>query len=772
MTRDEWITRANGVLEEIRHLLAGLGITVAPALRVVADAHPCPGYVHDALTIGFCPPAIATRVDALRWAFFSKAMGCTNVEEAARFYDVALPFVVAHETSHHLRMSAHRDDTSHFLEEQACDKLAAAIVRALPAHAHTLGPLRERCEAMREVLAATFASGPVGAFVPDATDMAAHDDETKTKLAELREITTREGLSFAALALLVPEISPDRLAEAEAKRSEARRHLDLHYARDPAEYWFASVVWLSRYLGAPGQPSLAEVLDAHLTGGAGTDAETIDALTAALRGEDAVVVEGAAAALLDRFDGAIVHDLVDEVERAPSHREAIVRVLARTWRPTWDRAAVTRLVRLEVDPGSMLHVLRLAHGAKVDPRALLPVARALAGSDVRLATELLAIEGTPGAIEAALTNDGDRGGALVDALVLRGRTFGPELSIPHDLPSRGSVQWEGLLRVYDSPREPSDAVSSLRAAAFAADLARRETGNDPLVNAFASAAIAAATDARALLVHLAGETPQLSLARAIAEHAVRRTVLDVILALTPNVHRENKAALVPTVMREGPLPRVLVDLLLADLVPHEAAPSADAMATFFAEPRTDTTARAVTEASLAISLLSKLERAVLARAIPSLFPNESESPAMATLLDRMLHLRRVSLFAGLSAERLSDLAHMTLERRFAAGDTIVRAGDRGDELYLLVEGEVRLTRTNDGHTIELATLRPPAFFGEMTLFDTQPRSANALATTPCFLLSIDGDAVRKVGRKHPEVYEGLLALLSQRVRAGGAALVK
>jgi len=754
--RDAWIARANGVLGEVRRMLAGHGITVDPAVRVVADTHPCPGYVHDTLTIGLCPPVVETRVDALRWTFFSKAMGVPNVEAAARFFDTALPFIVAHEVSHHLRMRGGRHDPSHFVEEQACDKLAAAIVEALPAHRASLGPLREACEAMRDVLARSFAEGPVGAFMPDATDVAADDETTRERLAALRAITAREGLSFAALALLVPALAEGRIERAEAARAEARRHLDLHYARDPAEYWFASVVWLSRYLGAPGRPSLAEVLDLHLLGDAGNDAETIDALTFALRGPDAVVAEGAAAALLARFGSDIVHDLVDETEREPTHREAIVRALARAWEPGWDRRAVARLTRVGVDVGALRHLLRLTRAAGIDPGPLLPAARARAHDDALLHAELVALEGSADDVRAAL--GGEATDAVLEAMAAHGRLV--EGAPPADLPARGTARWEGLLGVLVTPRAGAlrADTGSLRAACFAADLAHVEAHDAPNVVERARATVTHASLASALKARCpAGEAGDL--ARAVLSHAAREAALDVTLALTPRRHRVSKAALLPTVLRPGPLPDVLVELLVADLAPTGGPAAPNALVALLRE---DAPLPPMEDLRAGAELLGAVARAAVTRALPEMFPDEPEDTAMATLLDRMLHLRRVSLFSALSAERLADLAHVTLERRYASGETIVRAGERGDELYLLVEGEVRLERTSGA---PLAVLRPPAFFGEMTLFDEQPRSATAIAATPCFLYSIDGDAVRRVGRRHPEVYEGLLALLSHRLRA-------
>lgn len=772
-TRDEWVSRAATILDEIRALLTPLGIAVSTDLRIVADTHPCPGYMHDTRTIGFCPPVVETPVDRLRWTFFTKAMGCGSLDEVRAFYEVALPFIVAHETSHHLRTSLGLESQSHFVEEQACDKLAAAIVLAIPRHATTLGPLRTQCATMRLALAKVFANGPTQAFLPDVTDVAAHDDETRERLDELRRITAREGLSYSALALLVPSFDANELREAELARSEARRHLDLHYARDPSEYWYASVVWLERYLATPARHSLAEVLNLHLLGTAGTDAETVYALLDALRGTDAVVAEGAALTLLTRFGASVVHDLVDEAELEGSHGGAIVRSLASRWDPAWDPSAARRLLDAHEslcgdEAGrrvDLVDLLRLTLRAELDPNPLLTLARATstsllgATSVATLACTLTAIEGEDQEAISRLCHP-HHGEAMANALdATRRKLPYVDAAFVASLPPRGTQHWETLTRALEPNVE--NLSGTLRAAALAADLSGREPASCAEVTALARESLAAVHGAQFLRARL-DDTEASSFAHAVLEETRRLTLLDVIMALTPRKNRVAKAALLPTIERPGALPAVIVDLLVGDLADAELG----------ALLRSDSPVAARLPGSVtALALrLSPIAREALFRALPDAFPTTTEARSMATLLDKILHLRRVALFATLGAERLAELAELTIERRFAEGELIVRSGDPGDELYVLVEGEVRLTRQNNGDTLVLATLAPPSLFGEMTLFDTQPRSADAIAVTACRLLSIDGKAVRQVGRRHPELYERLLALLSQRLRTTNAHL--
>ena len=66
-------------------------------------------------------------------------------------------------------------------------------------------------------------------------------------------------------------------------------------------------------------------------------------------------------------------------------------------------------------------------------------------------------------------------------------------------------------------------------------------------------------------------------------------------------------------------------------------------------------------------------------------------------------------------------------QRFADGERIVKQGDRGDEMYVVKAGKVRIFRESQGDETTLGVLEPGDYFGEMALFDSKPRMANAAA---------------------------------------------
>lgn len=97
-------------------------------------------------------------------------------------------------------------------------------------------------------------------------------------------------------------------------------------------------------------------------------------------------------------------------------------------------------------------------------------------------------------------------------------------------------------------------------------------------------------------------------------------------------------------------------------------------------------------------------------------------------------LKKIPLFSGLTRDQVSLVAETGTEREYAAGDVLFREGDIGSEFFVIVSGKVRISKIVPGIGEEaLAILEPGAYFGEMALIDDTPRSADAIAHTPCRL---------------------------------------
>ena len=91
-------------------------------------------------------------------------------------------------------------------------------------------------------------------------------------------------------------------------------------------------------------------------------------------------------------------------------------------------------------------------------------------------------------------------------------------------------------------------------------------------------------------------------------------------------------------------------------------------------------------------------------------------------------LRNVSIFRDLDGGELARVAEVCREQTFNPGEYIFREGEAGNRLYLIVEGEVRISREVPGSGEEaLAVLMPGALFGEMAVFDRSERSTDAIS---------------------------------------------
>lgn len=138
-------------------------------------------------------------------------------------------------------------------------------------------------------------------------------------------------------------------------------------------------------------------------------------------------------------------------------------------------------------------------------------------------------------------------------------------------------------------------------------------------------------------------------------------------------------------------------------------------------------------------------------------------------MEKVEVLQQSPLFEMLSSAELDVLAELSKPKRFAAGETIFEEGDLGDSLYVLVTGEVEVLRRDAaGNLKALAALRPPEFFGEMSLIDKEYRSATVRAKTESTVLHLTAENFTTF-RKHSRdgftfVVINIARVLSSRLR--------
>src|SRR5919202_1504408 len=134
-------------------------------------------------------------------------------------------------------------------------------------------------------------------------------------------------------------------------------------------------------------------------------------------------------------------------------------------------------------------------------------------------------------------------------------------------------------------------------------------------------------------------------------------------------------------------------------------------------------------------------------------------------------LEGVEFFEFMGGEDRSALAEVVDLVRLSEGETLFRAGEPGESLYLVRAGEVELSiQDNVGQKITLDTARPGDFFGEIALLDEESRTATAVALTETELIELDrGDLLLLFGKK-PDAALHMLAAMGRMTRKADALL--
>jgi CRP-like cAMP-binding protein len=137
-------------------------------------------------------------------------------------------------------------------------------------------------------------------------------------------------------------------------------------------------------------------------------------------------------------------------------------------------------------------------------------------------------------------------------------------------------------------------------------------------------------------------------------------------------------------------------------------------------------------------------------------------------------LRRIKILADLNDAQLSHLSDFMELQRIPQWTTVVRQGEAGDAMFLILEGELRARVMAGEHETILATFGPGDFFGDMALFDHGPRSADVVANVDSSVLRISSIAFARLAKEAPALATPFLQAtsrtLASRIRADNKRL--
>lgn len=133
---------------------------------------------------------------------------------------------------------------------------------------------------------------------------------------------------------------------------------------------------------------------------------------------------------------------------------------------------------------------------------------------------------------------------------------------------------------------------------------------------------------------------------------------------------------------------------------------------------------------------------------------------MYSTMEKVLFLMSVPIFGNLPGEDLAPLARVADVVTQPAGGTVFREGEEGDALFVVMRGRVTIEKKG----VRIASLGPKECFGEMSVLDAVSRSADAVASEETEILRISSDAFYDILHEQPEIAEGVIRVLTRRLR--------
>jgi CRP/FNR family transcriptional regulator, cyclic AMP receptor protein len=135
-------------------------------------------------------------------------------------------------------------------------------------------------------------------------------------------------------------------------------------------------------------------------------------------------------------------------------------------------------------------------------------------------------------------------------------------------------------------------------------------------------------------------------------------------------------------------------------------------------------------------------------------------------------LEGIPLFSDMPLHHLRELARFARSESFAPGEAIVKMGEPGSTLYVIRTGRVNVVREQaSGSSVLLAVFGPGEFFGELSIFDGERRSASVIAVEQTETVTLGRFDIVRVVSHNPQIGLSLLKSLSARLRATDARLV-
>ena len=165
------------------------------------------------------------------------------------------------------------------------------------------------------------------------------------------------------------------------------------------------------------------------------------------------------------------------------------------------------------------------------------------------------------------------------------------------------------------------------------------------------------------------------------------------------------------------------------------------------------------------NVVRKSARQALIKAGQYPLHKENGMTTEVVITDKILLLKKIEMFEGLTVSELAAVGSVTEEVQFQPGEIVIKKGEMGETMYLIIKGEVSVHIGDaNGKEIEVDRIKAGDYFGEMALFEDVPRSATIRTETDSRLLVLHNQEFNEIVREYPQIALTICKVLSSRIR--------
>jgi len=134
-------------------------------------------------------------------------------------------------------------------------------------------------------------------------------------------------------------------------------------------------------------------------------------------------------------------------------------------------------------------------------------------------------------------------------------------------------------------------------------------------------------------------------------------------------------------------------------------------------------------------------------------------------MEKVIHLEKIYIFSDLQVRELAAIGSVTVERECQKEEIVVREGEPGDTMFLIISGEFSVIQSHGTeHETLINTITEGNYFGEMALFEGKPRANTVRTNTDAKLLVLGKRQFEEIMRHFPQIPINICRVFSQRIR--------